>query len=108
MVFIYIYIYFFFELFTHIFNAPIAAPFESTLLIMYTHESITGHCAVCLIATSPRLFNVFSTIIFRDETAPPTTSRILLLLLFLFILYIIMVQCKLNFSPELIPTSIHG
>lgn len=39
----YIYIFIFSELYALIFSMRLSPPFVNTLLIMYTHESITGH-----------------------------------------------------------------
>lgn len=42
--FIYIYLYFFEVMYAYF--QSLSPPFVSTLLIMYTHESITGHCGL--------------------------------------------------------------
>lgn len=81
----------------HAYFQCLSPPFVSTLLIMYTHESITGHCGLSYRRTPPRLFNVFSAITFRDETRPTTPPRI-------HNTYAIL--CTLAyFAPVLIPTS---
>lgn len=85
----------------HAYSQCLSPPFVSTLLIMYTHESITGHCGL-----SYHHFAAFIQCFFSNNFWRRTRRQHHVPIYYYNI--VIYVQCKLNFSSVLIPTSIRN
>lgn len=97
----YYYFYFFGFICTHIFNAYRLLLWVLCSLCIHTNP-LPG-IVVCLITTSPRLFNVFSAITFRDEPTANTTYNTYYIII---CVYTRAMYTLKYFFPVLIPTSI--
>jgi hypothetical protein len=92
----------------HSYFQCLSPPFVNTLLIMYTHESITGHRGLS--------YHHFAAFIqrFFSNNFPRRTRRIIIyikymyinIILYLHVIRAMYLHTALNFTTVLIPTSI--